>query len=106
MKAVQHFNKKPTYMNPNITKALEATDGNNVISSVPDKSRAIALVDLNVLRKLVSYLPTVPLDSIKAALKAEIDNQQDLERLTSLLEEEIAFHKSVNLIQEYSIPRN
>lgn len=89
-------------MNQNVETIISQADGKNVISFVPDNSRSIAIVDLKVLLKLVTQLPSVPLDKIKEALIHEMQDTLNIEEYIALLEEEIAFHKSVNLIEEHN----
>lgn len=87
-------------------QVLSSANGENIVSFVPENSRAIAIVDLKVLKKLVKQLPSVPLTTIKNALANEILDTDTLNELMELLEDEIAFHKSVNDIQEFSAPKD
>ncbi len=71
-----------------------------VLDLVPDHNRRLAIVDFDVLNRLTSYLPTSDHFVMKRNLRDRIMNTENLEELVSECEEFVAFHRSVNLIQE------
>tara|TARA_R110000868_G_scaffold38320_1_gene134313 strand:+ start:4112 stop:4435 length:324 start_codon:yes stop_codon:yes gene_type:complete len=75
-------------------------NGEQVADLTPNHERPLALVDLEVLGKLTDLLKTSDLFSIKRALKSLINDANDIEKYVSILDAEVAFHKTVNLIQE------
>ena len=79
----------------------------------PDMNRALALVDLEVLIKLSSYLGKASIRTIKHDLVEELRNVSPstgdkgaLQKLVEICEEFAAFHKTVNLIKEIDHPMN
>lgn len=62
----------------------------------------LAVVHLQTIKKLAALLPSVSFSTIKQNMKYEMDETQNLEEYISLLESEVAFHKSVNLITNYN----
>lgn len=85
--------KKETFIDVNGAQVLDLT---------PDHQRELALVDLGIVRRLAKLLPTSNLSNIKSTLIDRITFQcHTLEDLVGTLEEEVAFHKTVNLLKAY-----
>jgi hypothetical protein len=77
-------------------------NGTQVLDLTPDHERALALVDLSIVQRLAKLLPTSNLSNIKNTLVDKITFQcHTLEDLVETLEEEVAFHKTVNLLKAY-----
>jgi len=74
--------------------------GAQVMDLTPDYERPLALVDLDVLKKLTSMLNNGNFASIISDFKMMIDNCHTMEAYVKCLSEELAFHTTVNLIQE------
>lgn len=70
----------------------------------PEFNINLALVDINVIKRLAEQLPDVPLAKIKDHLMVKIEAANNLQRMLTVIEEELAFHKSVNLITTYEPP--
>jgi len=87
-------------MNKNVEKVSINLNGAEmkVTNLSPQSERELAIVDLTVLQRLASYLPKADLYGIKNRLKNEISDVTDMAGFVALLEEELAFHKTVNLI--------
>ena len=89
-------------------------NGFQVMDLTPDMHRALALVDLEVLVKLTSYLGKASIRNIKHDLVEELRNVTDstgghkdaLQKLVHICDESAAFHKTVNLIKEIKHPMN
>jgi hypothetical protein len=64
----------------------------------------LAVVDLATIQRLAMLLPKANLEQIKVALVIPINRADNMEAFVSILEEELAFHKSVNMIVEYKEP--
>ena len=79
-------------------------NGAQVMDLTPNHERPLAIVDLDVLKKLTSYLETADMYTIKRNIKDAIDNCDDMKAYVALLEGEVAFHKTVNLISEVVVP--
>ena len=71
-------------------------------SFVAESNRQLAIVDLAVLQRISSYLPSVSLDEIKQGIMERIEVSGKLEDVVSVMKEEIAFHETVNLINTFS----
>ncbi len=87
-------------------------NGAQVMDLTPDMQRKLALVDLDVLVKITSHLGKGNMRSIKRGLTSELNeietysNENCLKELVHICSEFIAFHKTVNLIQEIKHPMN
>ena len=89
-------------------------NGFQVMDLTPDMHRALALVDLDVLVKLTSYLGKASIRNIKHDLVEELRNvhpstggdKDALQKLVWICYEFVAFHKTVNLIKEVKHPMN
>lgn len=99
-------------MNKNSEKFVDV-NGFQVMDLTPDMHRALALVDLDVLVKLTSYLETANVYTISSELREEIrsvtkskDNKEALQAMVHICAEFVAFHKTVNLIKEVEHPMN
>ena len=88
-------------------------NGFQVMDLTPDMNRALALVDLEVLIKLSSYLGKASINNIKHDLIDELrtvspstGDKDALQKLVWICDEFVAFHKTVNLIKEINHPLN
>lgn len=76
-------------------------NGKQVIDFTPDNARELALVDLQVLRRLTDMLGTESFSNIRHSLRQNIMATDNLETLVQVCEDFAAFHRSVNLIQSF-----
>mgnify|MGYP003643296252 FL=1 len=96
----------------NISEKFVDVNGNQVMDLTPDMNRALALVDLDVLIKLTSYLGKSNVYQVKRDLlfslrEVSSDNgKESLQALVDIASEFVAFHNTVNLIQEINHPLN
>ena len=87
-------------------------NGAQVMDLTPDYNRPLALVDLDVLIKLTSYLGKSNVYQVKQDLlfslrKVDTDGgKESLQALVDIASEFVAFHNTVNLIQEINNPLN
>lgn len=81
-------------------------NGQQVVDLTPNYERPLALVDMDVLHRLTALLPKADLYEIKRGLKVKISAARSIEDMIDMWEDFIAFHKSVNLIQEVFIELN
>ena len=87
-------------------------NGNQVMDLTPDYNRPLALVDLDVLIKLTSYLATSNVYEVKRDLLFSLRNvdtdggKESLQALVHIASEFVAFHNTVKLIQEINNPLN
>lgn len=88
-------------------------NGFQVMDLTPDMHRALALVDLEVLVKLTSYLGKASFRTVKHDLIEELksihsdrNGLTNLQQLVHICDEFVAFHKTVNLIKEIDHPCN
>ncbi len=75
-------------------------DGREVVNLCPESNRKLAVVDMKVLERLIEFLPSVYLYTIKGNLCSKINSQKSLEGIVEVMEDEIAFRKSVNIMKE------
>lgn len=96
----------------NISEKFVDVNGNQVMDLTPDYNRPLALVDLDVLIKLTSYLATSNVYEVKRDLLFSLRNvdtdggKESLQALVDIASEFVAFHNTVNLIQEINHPLN
>ena len=64
----------------------------------------LAIVSLNVINKLAALLPQASLGTIKRELREQLDGISTMEQYINVLQNEIDFHRTVNLIQSYEAP--
>ena len=103
-----------TIINPETGKEEKFIDvnGAQVMDLTPDYNRPLALVDLDVLIKLTSYLGKSNVYQVKRDLlflirEVSSDNgKESLQALVDITSEFTAFHNTVNLIQEINHPLN
>lgn len=76
-------------------------NGKQVIDFTPDNARELALVDLQVLRRLTDMLGKDSFSNIRHSLRQNIMAADNLETLVQVTEDFAAFHRSVNLIQSF-----
>ena len=103
-----------SYTNPETGKEEKFIDvnGAQVMDLTPDYNRPLALVDLDVLIKLTSYLGKSNVYQVKRDLinlLREVDTdggKESLQALVDIASEFTAFHNTVNLIQEINNPLN
>lgn len=89
-------------------------NGFKVMDLTPDMHRALALVDLEVLVKLSSYIGKTSIRNIRHDLVEELrdvnpsvgSSKDALQKLVHICDEFVAFHKTVNLIKEIDHPMN
>ena len=68
---------------------------------VPNFNTVLALVDLGVIQRLAALLPKANFATIRQELAEGVANAKDLDHMLQIIEEELAFHKSVNIITTY-----
>jgi hypothetical protein len=76
---------------------------NQVIDLTLDYNRQLALVDITVLKKLTALLPMSDFGAIRHNFREQIMNTSNLEQLVQASEDFIAFHRTVNLINEVNV---
>jgi len=86
-------------------ETVELKNGRKAVMLIPENDDELAIVNLNVLKRLVALLPKANLSQIIQAFTDKVGDIQHIEQYVDLLKEELAFHESVNIIKEY-IPQN
>lgn len=92
-------------LNPLIMKTLPQValpDGKVATSFVPELTGELAIVHLSVLQRITARLNKAAFVSIRAQFMEDIEKSNDLKEMVEIAEEEVAFHRSVNLIQQYT----
>lgn len=85
----------------NTQELLQLIDNQEVVNFRAISNRPLALVDLAILKRVVWHLPKASVRDIKDAAINHINQCSTVEEIVAFMEDEIAFHKSVNLIREY-----
>lgn len=87
---------------PNVITIEQNGVKKEIISFVPEITEQMALVDLNVLKRITSYLPKVDFFDIKHKVIDQLRATEKLEDFVDIMADEVAFHRSVNLITTYN----
>lgn len=80
----------------NITHNGQEMSALNLLPNIDNKE--IAVVDFGVLQRLANLLPKADFYEIKRNFISKLDEIRDMECFVALLEDELAFQKTVNLI--------
>lgn len=78
-------------------------NGKQVIDFTPQSTRPQALVDFDVVKRLAALLPTSSFDEIKNMVISNIRITNDLPEMINVMQGEIAFQQTVNLLNEYQL---
>ena len=89
-------------MEATIEQALSSADGENVISFVPDNSRAIALVDLDTLKRLLVRLGSTSFFVSRDLLIEKLKSTTTMNEMLSVIDDELAFRATIKLVEEHS----
>lgn len=95
------------YMSKTILPIVDLPNGKNAINMSPESTQQLAIVNLSVIQRLAKLLPKANFNDIRAEVifnmrKIDEDSETSLAQLIQLMEDEVAFHRSVNLIAEYN----
>jgi hypothetical protein len=94
--------KNINVMNENEPKFVDV-NGAQVMDLTPDYERPLAIVDLDVLKRLTKLLPKANLHEIVESHVIDVRNAQSIGEFADVLSEELAFHQTVNLIKEVTV---
>lgn len=88
-------------MNENIVTFQTVTlpDGRTAQLIVPELVKDLAVVDLNVVKRLAALLPNANIHQIKRQFKDQLDNCSNISEYVAVLRDELSFHETVNMIQ-------
>ena len=78
-------------------------NGAQVIDLTPNHDRPLALVDFETIKRLSHFLPHAKFQDIKRDTIFMIEHSETLEDYVRVLDAEVAFHKTVNLLQSYNL---
>lgn len=96
-------------MKQNLRTDLNYTsfEGQEVLNLLPiaNKERVAALVDLSVLQRVIGSLDTVDLYTMKSRFMDKVQRIQTLPDYLDLLQEEIAFHNTINIIRTVEVKK-
>jgi hypothetical protein len=73
-------------------------NGKQAIVLVPELVNELAVVDLNVVKRLAALLPTANLRAIKEEFTEKLRSATTMEQYVAILRDELSFHETVNLI--------
>jgi hypothetical protein len=90
---------------------VELPDGKTAINMSPESTQQLAIVNLSVIKRLTALLPLASPQDIIGSFQDKLEDLQKtypsrtmLEDFINLMEDEVAFHRSVNLIATYDQP--
>ena len=87
------MNKNETIVNVN---------GQDAVMFSANADRKLAVVDLEVLKQLTGMLQNADFDEVIASYKTHLSHAFNLKEVILISEDFVAFHKTVNMIVEYS----
>lgn len=89
-------------------KIIQLEDSREANFLVPEifENQSLSVVSTDVLEKLLRLLPNTAFDEIKSRLIGKIGSSNDLGDLCKVLQNELNFHKSVNLIESFFLLKN
>jgi hypothetical protein len=85
-----------------MNKFVTIGENKEAVLLVPEIEGQLAIVHLATIKRLATYLPQVHISEIKDEMREHISHCRNLEEYVQLLENELAFHKSINLITSYT----
>jgi hypothetical protein len=86
-----------------MNREIVLPSGQQAVSFIPDNiERTAAIVDMETLQRIASMLKTTDLYSIKREFREKMNTCDTIEKFVGLLDDESAFHKTINLIAEYT----
>ena len=80
---------------------VEIGNGQTAVMLVPENTNEWAIVDLKVLQRLTELLPRIDFDAMRQKMIEKIEKSMSIEQYVANLENETAFHRTVNIIKEY-----
>lgn len=98
--------KKTLVSGTNEVEILNLPNGKTATLLVPEanQDQELSVVDTEVLRYLISNLPKSPksqVDQIKKHIIIGVQESKNLYELCDLLQKEVNFYKSVNMIESF-----
>lgn len=82
---------------------IELPNGTKALNLLPDFNGQAVIVPLSMVKRLASMLPTARLDVVVESLVSKVREEQNLVGYVEVLEEEVAFHRTVNLLKTIDI---
>jgi len=86
-------------------ETIQLENGKTAISFIADDNSPLAIVHLSVIQRLTRLLRKKNFSEIQGDIIDRITLSLNLKDLIEIMHDEVAFHQSVNLIQEYSVPK-
>lgn len=77
-------------------------NGKSAVVIIPELVDQLAVVDLKVIKRLASLLPTADFSEIQSDFIDKVNRTHNLTDFISVLKDEVSFHESVNLITAYN----
>lgn len=86
--------------------SLHLNDGRQAFNFVPELNadQQLAVVDVDVLKYLVELLPKADIAKIMQAFHEKTEKVETIEQWCALLQNELNFHASVNMLQQHLLP--
>ena len=84
-----------------MNKLVTIGENKTAVLLVPEIEGQLAIVHLSTIQRLAAMLPKVKFADIQENMIHTLASTNTLEEYVVVLENELAFHKSINLITEY-----
>lgn len=83
-------------------QTINLPDGRVAKLIVPELVQELAIVDLNVIKRLAALLPQASLRTIRNEFKEKLDRCNTMAEYVEMLRNELSFHETVNIIATIS----
>jgi uncharacterized protein (DUF1015 family) len=94
--------KNSQQYNPAV-EIIKLANGQDAVNLMQVNDRVAAIVDYQTLQRLTELLQRVDLSEVKEGLIHRVRHATNLPDLLKMLEDEVAFHKTVNIIHTTDI---
>jgi hypothetical protein len=96
-----HYLRETITMNNSNPQFVKLSTGEEAVVLTPAFEGPKAIVDLNTIQRLARLLPEAHFRTIRRDLVSRLEGSDNLTDMLYIMEEELAFHKSVNIITTY-----
>lgn len=93
-------------MLPSTIPSVQLNNGKEAFNFVPELNtdQQLAVVDVDVLKYLVAFLPKADIAQIMQVFHEKTEDVKDVKQWCALLQSELNFHASVNMLQQHLLP--
>lgn len=80
---------------------IQLPNGRTAINFVPEDSKELCIVPLSMIKRLTENLKNLSFEEIKRHTISKMIETKSLKPMVEYMEDEITFHRTVNLIEKY-----